>query len=79
MAVDRVKAWAEERGHTTTNVALAWVMGHPAVTSLLLGVTTIEQLEDNMPAFDLELSGADRAEVAALLPREALNIVWPMW
>ena len=79
MAVDRVKAWAEERGHTTTNVALAWVMGHPAVTSLLLGVTTIEQLEDNMPAFDLELSEADRAEAAALLPREALNIVWPMW
>ena len=78
-AVDRVRAWAEERGHTVTNVALAWVMGHPAVTTLLLGVTTMEQLEENVPAFDLELSEADRTEIAELLPRESVNIVRPMW
>ena len=78
-AVDRVQSWAAERGHTVTNLALAWVMGHPAVTSLLLGVTTMEQLEENVPAFDLELSQTDRAEVAELLPRESVNIVRPMW
>ena len=78
-AVERIKSWAETRGHTTTNLALAWVMGHPAVTSLLLGVTTIEQLEENVPAFDLEVSEADRAEIAELVPRESLNVVRPMW
>jgi len=49
------------------------------VTSTLLGVTTLAQLNENVPALDLELSPAERAEVADLLPRGLVNRVHPTW
>ena len=78
-AAQRVGEWAEARGHRAAHVALAWAAGHPAVTSTLLGVTTLAQLNENVPALDLELSPAERAEVADLLPRGLVNRVHPTW
>ena len=63
----RLKNWAEARGRTAAQVALAWVLGEPAVTSAILGVTTLDQLEANAPAFDLELTPEEREEVARLV------------
>jgi len=74
-----VTDWARARGHTSANVALAWVAAEPAVTSVLLGVTTMAQLEANIPAFELDLSPADRAELNGLIPRDLVNKVAPMW
>ncbi len=37
-------------------VALAWVVDRPAVTSVILGARTLAQLEDNLAAADLHLS-----------------------
>jgi aryl-alcohol dehydrogenase-like predicted oxidoreductase len=37
-------------------VALAWLSARPAVTSVILGARTIEQLEDNLQAADLQLT-----------------------
>lgn len=65
-AAARVAEWAEERDHTAAQVALAWVIGEPAMTSAILGVTTLEQLEENAPAFDLELGDRERKELAEL-------------
>jgi aryl-alcohol dehydrogenase-like predicted oxidoreductase len=44
-------------------VALAWLADRPAVTSVILGARTVEQLTDNLGAGDLHL---DAAETAAL-------------
>ena len=53
--VDAVGAVADELGATSAQVALAWVSAQPAVTSVILGARTVEQLSDNLGAADLEL------------------------
>jgi aryl-alcohol dehydrogenase-like predicted oxidoreductase len=61
--VDAVRRVAAQRGVPMAQVALAWVKDRPAVTSVILGARTTEQLADNLAAADLVL--ADE-EVAAL-------------
>ncbi len=46
---------ADGLGRTPTEVALAWVIGRPQVTSVLIGATRKEQLELNLSALDLDL------------------------
>lgn len=43
-------------GGTVAQVALAWLLRQPAVTSVVIGATTLAQLEDNIKAAFLELS-----------------------
>jgi aryl-alcohol dehydrogenase-like predicted oxidoreductase len=40
-------------------VALAWLLARPAVTSVILGARTLEQLDDNLSAVDVQLSAED--------------------
>jgi len=53
--LDALLAAAQELGRTPTEVALAWVMSRPQVTSVLLGATRKDQLELNLRAVGLEL------------------------
>jgi aryl-alcohol dehydrogenase-like predicted oxidoreductase len=46
---------AESLGRTPAEVALAWVMSRPCVTSTLIGATRVEQLEKNLAAASLIL------------------------
>jgi aryl-alcohol dehydrogenase-like predicted oxidoreductase len=46
---------AKEIGRTPTEVAIAWVLHRPGVTSVLVGATKREQLETNLRAADLKL------------------------
>jgi len=46
-------------------VALAWLVDRPAVTSVILGARTLEQLEDNLGAADLHLSPAETEQLDA--------------
>jgi aryl-alcohol dehydrogenase-like predicted oxidoreductase len=59
--VDVVGQVAEEQGVTSAQVALAWVGAQPAVTSVILGARTVEQLRDNLAAAGLEL-GKDQLQ-----------------
>jgi aryl-alcohol dehydrogenase-like predicted oxidoreductase len=61
--VAAVESVARDRGCTMAQVALAWLRERPAVCSVILGARTLEQLEDNLGAADLDLSAE---EVAAL-------------
>jgi aryl-alcohol dehydrogenase-like predicted oxidoreductase len=54
--VDAVRAVADQRGASMAQVALAWLAQQPAVTSVILGARTLEQLKDNLGAADLLLS-----------------------
>lgn len=54
--VDVVKDVAQQVGHTPAQVALAWALTRPEVTAPVLGARTIEQLEGNLAALDVELS-----------------------
>jgi aryl-alcohol dehydrogenase-like predicted oxidoreductase len=53
--IDAVTAIADAHGASASQVALAWVGAQPAVTSVILGARSVEQLEDNMGALALEL------------------------
>ncbi len=59
--VDAVGKIAQSRGVSMAQVALAWTADRPAVTSVILGARTVEQLEDNLAAADLQLSADETA------------------
>ena len=61
--IETVQAVAEETGASMSQVALAWLADRPAVTSVILGARTIEQLDDNLAAADLTLSDDQRARL----------------
>lgn len=56
-----VETVARKRGATMAQVALAWLRDRPAVTSVILGARTLEQLEDNLGAAELDLAEEDLA------------------
>ncbi|WOP19469.1 aldo/keto reductase [Raineyella sp. LH-20] len=56
---------ARSRGVSMAQVALAWVMAQPAVTSPIVGVTKTEQLDDAIAAIDLTLSQEEIARLEA--------------
>jgi aryl-alcohol dehydrogenase-like predicted oxidoreductase len=65
-AVDRLKPWAEARGHDTKDLAIAWLLAHPEVSTVIVGARSSEQLASNVTAVDWTLSAQERDEVAAL-------------
>jgi aryl-alcohol dehydrogenase-like predicted oxidoreductase len=61
-AADALGALADEVGIPLIEIAIAWVINHPAVTSAIIGPRTMEHLESQLP-------GADRTLDSALLDR----------
>jgi aryl-alcohol dehydrogenase-like predicted oxidoreductase len=57
--VDAVREVAAGRGVSMAQVALAWVADRPAVSSVILGARTVEQLEDNLAADGLHLDAEE--------------------
>jgi aryl-alcohol dehydrogenase-like predicted oxidoreductase len=56
-AVGKLSALADEAGMTLPQLAIAFVRAHPAVTSVLIGPRTQEQLDSLLPAAEIDLSG----------------------
>jgi L-glyceraldehyde 3-phosphate reductase len=48
--VRKLKEMAQARGQTLAQMALAWVLRHPGMTSALVGASRVEQVEDNVAA-----------------------------
>lgn len=61
--VDAVRLIASSRGVSMAQVALAWLADRPAVSSVILGARTTEQLHDNLGAADLHLSKDETARL----------------
>ena len=64
--LEAVQDVAEAHGAPMSQVALAWLLARPAVTSLVVGARTEEQLADNLAAADLELSADELARLDAV-------------
>jgi len=63
-AVDRLGEIARRRGQSLVQLALAWVLRRPEMTSALIGVRTLDQLKDNLGVLNnLELSAEEIAEI----------------
>ena len=61
--IDAVESVAKARGVSMAQVALAWLVDRPAVTSVILGARTLEQLDDNLGAAELHLSTEETARL----------------
>ena len=57
--LDTVRAVAAGRGVSMAQVALAWLVDRPAVSSVILGARTVAQLDDCLAAAGLHLSGEE--------------------
>jgi len=72
-AVDMMREIAEERRCTASQLALAWVIQQPGVTSAIIGPRTLEQFEDNWSALEVSIREEDCTRIdEATLPGEAL-------
>ncbi|WP_181706106.1 aldo/keto reductase [Chthonobacter rhizosphaerae] len=58
--VDVLVSIADGRGVSAAQVALAWLLGRPGVTSLVIGGRTEQQFADNLAAADLKLTEEER-------------------
>jgi len=67
-ALEGLEPLAKARGITMSQLALAWVMQQPGVTSPIIGPRTMEQLEDNLKAFDVTITAEDREIIDGLVP-----------
>lgn len=64
--VERLEAWAVQRGQTAGAAAQAWLLSHPEVCSVISGATRLEQLQENVKAAEWMLSSAEAAEITQL-------------
>ncbi len=65
--VERLKGVAERLNTTLPKLALAWVLGHPAVSVALAGTRTPAEIEHNVGALDVQLSEADRRAIEDIM------------
>ncbi|MEF3303144.1 aldo/keto reductase [Paenibacillus sp. GYB003] len=74
--LDVLRDIAEARETTVAQIALAWVLNQPAVTSVIVGAKRPEQLADNLAASGILLN---RDELARLDEVSRLPIEYPAW
>jgi aryl-alcohol dehydrogenase-like predicted oxidoreductase len=72
--LDALTAVAREAGRTPSQVALAWLLHKPMVTSVVLGARSVAQLDDNLGAADLTL---DAQAMKRLDDASAFEIGYP--
>jgi L-glyceraldehyde 3-phosphate reductase len=66
----RLNDLAQKRGQTLAQMALAWVLRHPAATSALIGASTVKQVEDNAAAIrNLAFSDEELNAIEAVLAK----------
>jgi len=72
--LDACRAVAAETGASVAQVALAWLIRKPQVTSVIFGARNMQQLEDNLKATEVALSDA---QMAQLDEASALELGYP--
>jgi aryl-alcohol dehydrogenase-like predicted oxidoreductase len=83
--VDKERAWkildamapiAKAHGCSSARISLAWLLTKPFVTSVIIGAKRLDQLQDNLAAIDLQLTGDEirRLDEVSALPPE-----YPGW
>jgi len=74
--IDAMRPMAEKRGVSVAQIALAWLLAQPAVSTVIIGARSLDQLRDNMAASNVELDGD---ELAALAQVSRLPEEYPKW
>ena len=74
--VDLLQSLAAARGASPAQIALAWLLTRPAVSSILVGASKMSQLEDNLAATTVML---DAGELARLDAATTPTVPYPQW
>ena len=74
--VDELVAIAQSRGVTPAQVALAWLLDRPAITSLVVGGVTQAHFQDNICAVELELTAEENKRLDDV---SAIPSLYPYW
>ena len=61
--VSALGKWARDQGHTVGELALAWLLARPEVSTIIAGATKPEQVDENAQAAEWKLSQADLAQI----------------
>jgi aryl-alcohol dehydrogenase-like predicted oxidoreductase len=71
-----MRALAQQRNATVAQVAIAWLLAKSSVTSVILGASKLNQLDDNLGATAVKLSDAEVTDLdKATTPPD----VYPNW
>lgn len=74
--IETLVAMASARGVSPAQVALAYLLGRPAITSLIIGARNEAQLIDNLGSVDLTLDDAERSRLDKI---SAPRLLYPYW
>ena len=69
--LEALESFTTERDHTMVELAFAWLLGHPVVSSVIAGATKVEQVADNAKAADWHLTPEDMEEINGILDRSS--------
>jgi len=67
---------ADGRGVSAAQLALAWLLGRPTISSVVIGARTDEQLADNLKSADLQLTGEERNRLEEV---SRPPLLYPYW
>jgi L-glyceraldehyde 3-phosphate reductase len=66
--VQQLNEIAKQRGQSLAQMAISWVLRKPAVTSALIGASSVQQLEDNLAALNnLKFSDEELDKLESIL------------
>jgi aryl-alcohol dehydrogenase-like predicted oxidoreductase len=63
--VERLLAVGAQHGRSAGEIAIAWTLGHPAVTGAIVGARSAKQVDGVMNAGTLRLTSQEKAEIEA--------------
>ncbi len=72
--LEKLQSFARERHHTMAELAIAWLTSHPWVSTVIAGVTKIEQVSGNIAAAEWKLTADDMAQIDRIMDYKAYSI-----
>lgn len=68
----RLADLANKSGKSLAQLAIAWVLGHPAVSVALVGMRNEQEMKENIDAVEWELSSGERSEIDRIFQEEGV-------
>src|SRR4029079_15455797 len=72
--VDALQGIAQEKSCPVSQLAVAWCMQRPGITSAIIGPRTLAQLEDNLGALNVSFSQEELARIDGICPPGAHTV-----
>lgn len=66
-ALNELAEIAHSKNAKLSQLALAWILSHPEITSCITGATSVEQIEENVAAAEVKLTGDDLRNIDGIL------------